>query len=175
MRTGSPGRSAGVGCSAAPYGARMATGTSTAKLRRVRRAVRRYGVTGSARQAVTLARSLPARRRGRAAERAFDARLGVDTAGIVRLHELSFDSENKDLGSRYEATSPDYFDLVMSQLDLGDGDLTFVDLGAGKGRALLMAAQLPFRRLVGVEFSPELTAVADRNVAAWRAGHPDAP
>jgi hypothetical protein len=39
-----------------------------------------------------------------------------------------------------------------------------VDLGAGKGRALLLASLSPFRRIVGVEFSPELAAVAARNI-----------
>ncbi|HWH94462.1 MAG TPA: class I SAM-dependent methyltransferase, partial [Baekduia sp.] len=153
----------------------MSTGSATANLHRVRRALRRYGIKGSAREAAGLVRSVPARRRALRADRAFDEQLGVDTSGIVRLHELSFESENKELGSRYEATSPESFERVMSQLELGDRELTFVDLGAGKGRALLLASRLPFRRLVGVEFSPELTAIGQRNVEAWRQRHPDCP
>ena len=44
---------------------------------------------------------------------------------------------------------------------------SFVDVGAGKGRALLLAAELPFRKVVGVEVSEELARIAQRNVARW--------
>jgi SAM-dependent methyltransferase len=152
----------------------MPSGT-TAQVQRARRALRRYGVRGGARHAARLVRGVPARRRALRAERAFDAELGVDTSGIVRLHDLGFESANKELGSRYEATAPESFARVMAGLDLGDGELTFVDVGAGKGRVLLLASALPFRRVVGVEFSPELTATAQRNAAAWHERHPDAP
>ena len=57
---------------------------------------------------------------------------------------------------------------------LRDRELTFIDIGAGKGRVLLLASRLPVRRMIGVEYSPELCAVAERNVAAWGPGHPDA-
>ena len=43
----------------------------------------------------------------------------------------------------------------------------FVDLGSGKGRAVLeAAATYPFARVIGVELVPELHEVATRNVAA---------
>jgi SAM-dependent methyltransferase len=148
---------------------------ATAQLHRLRRALRRYGVQGSAREAAGLVRSAPARRRAQRADRAFDRQLGVETSGIVRLHELAFESEHKDLGARYQATAPDAFARTMEEVELAGGELTFVDLGAGKGRALLLASRLPFRRLVGVEFSPELTAVGERNVASWRARTPGCP
>jgi SAM-dependent methyltransferase len=41
---------------------------------------------------------------------------------------------------------------------------TFVDLGCGKGRALLIAAQLGFRQVVGVEFAGELVRTAEQNL-----------
>ena len=52
---------------------------------------------------------------------------------------------------------------------------TFVDYGAGKGRVLMLAAEHPFRAVIGVEFSPELCEVANANLdklssAAVRAG-----
>jgi tRNA1(Val) A37 N6-methylase TrmN6 len=52
---------------------------------------------------------------------------------------------------------------------------SFVDVGAGKGRALLLAAGLPFRKIVGVELSEELARIAQRNIARWnRAARPKA-
>jgi SAM-dependent methyltransferase len=45
---------------------------------------------------------------------------------------------------------------------------TFVDMGSGKGRMLLLAAELPFRRIVGVEFASDLCALARKNVETYR-------
>jgi SAM-dependent methyltransferase len=42
---------------------------------------------------------------------------------------------------------------------------TFLDLGCGKGRALLVASELPFRDVIGVELSASLAAIARRNAA----------
>src|SRR6202521_207455 len=44
---------------------------------------------------------------------------------------------------------------------------TFVDVGAGKGRALLLAAELPFRKVIGVELNPELASIAQVNADQW--------
>jgi predicted RNA methylase len=46
-------------------------------------------------------------------------------------------------------------------------DFTFVDLGSGKGRVLLMAADYPFRKIIGVEFMPELDRAAQENIAKY--------
>ena len=44
----------------------------------------------------------------------------------------------------------------------------FVDFGAGKGKALLIAALFPFRKVIGVEFSEELVNIARANVLSFR-------
>jgi SAM-dependent methyltransferase len=49
-------------------------------------------------------------------------------------------------------------------------DFTFIDLGSGKGRTLLMAADYPFRRIVGVELLPALHQVAQENLRLYRSG-----
>jgi SAM-dependent methyltransferase len=46
-------------------------------------------------------------------------------------------------------------------------DFTFVDLGSGKGRTLLMASDYSFRRIVGVELLPALHAIAQENLAGY--------
>jgi SAM-dependent methyltransferase len=48
-------------------------------------------------------------------------------------------------------------------------EFTFVDLGAGMGRALLLAAEFPFRAVLGVELNPTLARIGRRNMALWRA------
>jgi SAM-dependent methyltransferase len=46
-------------------------------------------------------------------------------------------------------------------------DFTFIDLGSGKGRVLLMASEYPFRKIIGVEFMPELHRAAQKNIANY--------
>ena len=46
-------------------------------------------------------------------------------------------------------------------------DFTFIDLGSGKGRVLLMASEYPFKRIIGVEFMPELHRAAQNNIAKY--------
>ena len=45
---------------------------------------------------------------------------------------------------------------------------TFVDLGSGKGRTLLMASDYPFLRIVGVELLPTLHHAAQENLGKYR-------
>jgi predicted RNA methylase len=53
---------------------------------------------------------------------------------------------------------------------------TFIDLGAGMGRAMLIAALQPFRAVRGVELNPALVRVARRNMTRWRKiANPQAP
>jgi len=53
---------------------------------------------------------------------------------------------------------------VSAQAGFDFQDFTFVDLGSGKGRTLLMASDYPFRRVVGVELLPALHHVAVDNL-----------
>jgi len=55
-------------------------------------------------------------------------------------------------------------------------EFTFVDVGAGMGRAVLLASEMPFKAVVGVELNATLTGIARRNAAVWRkAGRAHAP
>jgi len=48
-------------------------------------------------------------------------------------------------------------------------ETTFVDIGAGMGRAMLLTSQFRFRAVAGVELHPTLVRIARRNAAIWRA------
>jgi SAM-dependent methyltransferase len=52
---------------------------------------------------------------------------------------------------------------ILRGWDVSNDDV-FLDLGSGKGRAVLFAARYPFRRVIGVEISPDLHAIAEANV-----------
>ncbi len=67
--------------------------------------------------------------------------------------------------SPYQPTDAALFQEMMSSLPIAFSEFTFVDLGSGKGRTLLMASEYPFRRIVGVEILPELHRAAEKNIA----------
>ena len=136
--------------------------------RRLSRSLRVHGVPGTARAATRSAMTWRARRRLLQVERTWDAQHGVSTAGIMPLHQLSIDSPHRDLGVRYQASHPEGVRALIRSLPLSPGELTFIDLGAGKGRVLLLASEFSFRRVLGVEFSPELAEIARTNVGRFR-------
>jgi SAM-dependent methyltransferase len=47
-------------------------------------------------------------------------------------------------------------------------DFTFLDLGSGKGRTLLMAADYPFHKIVGVDVLPALHEIAQENLGCYK-------
>ena len=107
--------------------------------------------------------STPERRRSRFGDIDYDCDHAVDTTWArlplsVRLREIF--SERL-----YQPTAEDEFAEIMRHMaDVDLTSFTFIDLGSGKGRALLMAAMYPFGRIVGVEVQPELHAIARRNL-----------
>jgi len=103
----------------------------------------------------------------RLVDRWFDIRYGLDTERGVELGDLDVKSDNKCRGEPYQPTRVRQFRKLMNALDF-PSDSVFVDLGSGKGRALLLASQYGFKRVVGVEFSPELCQIARRNWSAYR-------
>lgn len=94
---------------------------------------------------------------------AFDKRLGVDTKGPVGLWHLRIRSNNLQDAIRYEGVNPDLFRRALSEISENFNGFSFIDLGCGKGRALLLANELNFSQIIGVEFAPELAVVARKN------------
>jgi SAM-dependent methyltransferase len=78
-------------------------------------------------------------------------------------------------GLRYFASEPWLFEQMMQALPIQFADFTFVDLGSGKGRALLMTAPYGFRRVIGVEFVPEWHQIAQENIRKFSGENQSAP
>lgn len=74
--------------------------------------------------------------------------------------------------SAYQPTDPAAFHQMMAALPIDFSEFTFIDIGSGKGRTLLMASEYPFQKIVGVELMEELHRAAEGNVAADQ-GRPD--
>jgi SAM-dependent methyltransferase len=110
---------------------------------------------------------LPSRYRARRLDREFDARFGVETSGVIPLNDLQIESGNRAHGNGYEQSKPLVFYQLLSRTRARYEDFVFVDLGSGKGRALLLASELPFKRIVGVEFAAELHQAAQENIRKY--------
>jgi SAM-dependent methyltransferase len=106
------------------------------------------------------------RRAKRKVDRRFDASWGADTGGVTAVRYLSVPAHRRDHAVDHIAIDPHEFERALAALPVAPDAFTFVDFGAGKGRAVLLAARLPFERVIGVELAPELHQIALRNVQA---------
>ena len=64
----------------------------------------------------------------------------------------------------YRGIWPRIFEAAMQAAPLEYSRFTFVDYGSGKGKAMFLAAEYPFKRIVGVEFAPALHEIACKNL-----------
>jgi SAM-dependent methyltransferase len=72
-------------------------------------------------------------------------------------------------GWQYGPINPDFFREMMRAAPPHRDRLTFLDVGSGKGLALMLASEYRFRRIVGVELSAELNERAAENLAKYGA------
>jgi SAM-dependent methyltransferase len=108
--------------------------------------------------------STPERRRQRYGDMEYDWQERVNTtSGTVgwRTRLMGI------FHSLYQPTDPAQFQEMMAALPIDFRKFIFIDIGSGKGRALLMAAQYPFLRIVGVELMPELHEAAEENIGKF--------
>lgn len=94
----------------------------------------------------------------------FDRRNGTDTSGEESLWKFKINSPSARFGRKYQPSGEDELAEAVRFLGVNPSEMTFIDLGCGKGRTLLVAAGLGFRRVVGVEFAQELAATATKNL-----------
>jgi hypothetical protein len=163
-----------------------------------RQSVRYFGVARSLRELAAatwraLLGLLPSHRQARFGDLDYDWEHSVNTT----RSNVGFYTQLRAglLGGAYYASDPWLFEQIMHQLALstqhsvvskepsaaghesldyaGLKDFTFIDLGAGKGRALLMASDYPFQRIMGVEFMPDLCHAAEENIAGYSASSND--
>ena len=94
----------------------------------------------------------------------FDWKYKTDTRNKISLHDLTVTGENKEHGSFYQPTMALSFNRLLDTIPLPP-ESVLVDFGCGKGRVLLLAVLRGIQKAVGIEFSPELCAIARNNVS----------
>jgi len=106
----------------------------------------------------------------------FDQMHGVDTSGLVPAKHLVTGHVNDEHVTAYYGVAPSILRALIAHWretvpPHPISSYTFIDIGAGKGRGLLVASEYRFRKVVGIELNPALAAVARSNVAQWNAAH----
>jgi SAM-dependent methyltransferase len=104
----------------------------------------------------------------------FDLEFGVRTSGLIAGRHLTAGHRHDRHVTAYYAIAPSVFRAMivrwrrcrpLAPID----EYTFIDFGAGMGRAVLLAAEYRFRAAIGVELHPALARIARRNMTLWRA------
>jgi cyclopropane fatty-acyl-phospholipid synthase-like methyltransferase len=88
----------------------------------------------------------------------FERRFRLDTSSHLTL------AEHGDGNLHYAPASWRILDRWLPR-ETVDADDVLLEAGCGKGRLVFIAARnYPFKRVIGLEFSPELVAIAQRNI-----------
>ncbi|MGH6839956.1 MAG: hypothetical protein ACREDT_14400, partial [Methylocella sp.] len=116
------------------------------RLRRVIPKIAREGPVNAARAALRIIFTPP-----QPIGEEFDARYGTDTAGNDPLWRYRITSMNAVFGTSYAPSDEGDFERALSMIEENFSTMTFIDVGCGKGKPLLLASDLGFKQLVGVE------------------------
>jgi hypothetical protein len=150
----------------------------TRSLKAVQSAVQRHGVLGTLRRGGKLVAFLRDRLRdasyyrnfqAREEAEGFDRKYGTETSQIIETFEMGLQGPNASGAVRY---APAHVNDVLRGLDalkIDHSSFTFVDLGSGKARTLMVASRFPYKKLIGVEFSERLHQIAQENVRKFKA------
>jgi hypothetical protein len=106
----------------------------------------------------------------------FDQIHGVETSGLIAAGNLITGHPNDTHVTAYYGVAPSILrtliDLWLATVPPHPIDsYTFIDFGAGKGRAMLVASELPFHQVIGIELNPVLADTAQLNLDHWLATH----
>lgn len=104
----------------------------------------------------------------------FDVAHGTETSGLLsgRVIARGTNTAAEDL-TAYYGIAPS---ILRSLLDLWLRELhpvapiertVFLDVGAGKARAMLLASEYPFLRVEGIELNRTLATIARNNISIW--------
>jgi hypothetical protein len=99
----------------------------------------------------------------------FDLPRNIRTSGNVSLLRVGIAAEEIHDSELYVPARPAHIRQALRAMPVQDvSDFSYVDLGSGKGRTLFIAAELPFKEIIGVEISRVLHEQACANVRCFR-------
>jgi hypothetical protein len=106
----------------------------------------------------------------------FDQIHGVETSGLIAAGNLITGHPNDSHVTAYYGVAPSILRTLINLWRATNpphpiSHYTFLDIGAGKGRAMFIASELPFHQVIGIELNPTLADTAQLNLDRWLAAH----
>ncbi|SDH68549.1 Histone methylation protein DOT1 [Pedobacter terrae] len=103
----------------------------------------------------------------------FDKKFNTTTSMIVDNFDFEEIVSEFDISNyvRYVPTSIDLVYKIFSLLketDIVFENSTFIDVGSGIGRNLLIASEYPFNKIIGIEISRKLHDIAEKNIIQYK-------
>ena len=112
-------------------------------------------------------------------ELAFDSKYKVSTSRIVRTEDLGYgDTEQQQRAIAYIPVPAYRLRKALNALNRYQVDIrssTFVDYGCGAGRAMILAAEAGFQAVIGIELSPHLVSLCQKNIARYQGSTTNGP
>lgn len=102
----------------------------------------------------------------------FDVAHGIDTSGFVAASECTTDRALATRISPYVGSQPSIIRAALARLPEPE-QYAFVDIGCGKGRPLVVASELPYQRVLGVELAAHLAQVGQANAKTIAVRYPE--
>lgn len=99
----------------------------------------------------------------------YDLKNKTDTGGKTPAAQLDIPADSVEHVTGFQSVNERHLQTVLENVDFPAGSV-FVDIGCGKGKALLIAAKYPFvDTVVGVELAESLCVASERNMEVARA------
>lgn len=103
----------------------------------------------------------------------FDIEHGVQTSGLIPGRFLKTGHTHDRHSTAYFGVAPSVFHALLKRWQKTRPvapieRFHFIDIGAGMGRAMLLASGYPFLEVEGIELNPVLTRIARKNITQWQ-------
>ncbi len=96
---------------------------------------------------------------------------GLEVSGFYDPKDCEKNLDNKDFANFYQPVRYRPFNNLFSDLDIVP-EGRFIDIGSGKGKALVLAAEFGFKKIIGIELFEELNVVARENIKIFQDKNP---
>jgi hypothetical protein len=102
----------------------------------------------------------------------FDVSNCVETSGLLESAQLVSGHPNDVFNTAYFGVPPSRFRNAIARWQaMPDAPhmqiCRLIDVGCGKGRAVMLGSAMPFRDVIGIELHPELARIATANLDRW--------
>jgi SAM-dependent methyltransferase len=101
-----------------------------------------------------------------------DRHYGIHTTGKDELKSLERKGIDISHATLYMPSSYNVLEKLMKEIIKYPSNKSFLDIGCGKGRVMVVAAEYGFTRIIGIDFSKEFCEYAKQVTRTYRARHP---